>query len=107
MLYVACHKSIYLLSVNSKFLEYEIGNVAAFLQYTLEEVYRLNALLSALLGSIDGSLHGLLCLNRKFVECHILLLSYIMVFFVYVDVKPTSTHPFPTKSMPTEKNATK
>jgi hypothetical protein len=75
------HRLLDLHGVDAHLLKYEVGHLTPFLQDAMQQVHRLDGLLAGLLGSGYCFLNSLLGLDRKFVECHILLLSFNFLSF--------------------------
>ena len=64
---VLVNEQFYLLGVGTEFLEQEPCNVLGLLQYTFQQMYRLDGLLAVQLCAVDCLLHGLLCFDGKLV----------------------------------------
>ena len=84
MLYLLVGKGLYLLCVDTELLEDEVGNVTSLEEYSLEDVYRFDSLLTVLLRGVDGLLHHLLRLDCKLVECHIFVSFLLLLFFILI-----------------------
>ena len=63
---------LHLHGVHAELLEDEVGHVLGLRHDALQQVYRLDGLLAAALRGVDRLLDGLLRLDCKLVECHIL-----------------------------------
>ena len=78
-LYFTVYNSVYLIGIDSELLEDVCGYVFGLHHHTLQQVYRLNALLSLTLCGVDSLLNNLLGFDCEFVECHILF-SFLDLF---------------------------
>ena len=78
-LYFTVYNSVYLIGIDTELLEDVCGYVFGFHHHTLQQVHRLNALLSLTLCGVDSFLNNLLGFDCEFVECHILF-SFLDLF---------------------------
>ena len=99
MLEFLLHQFFNLHGIDAQLLKDEIGNVATFLQHSLQQVGGLNSLLSALLGGVDGLLHHFLRFDCKLVECHIItFLSFLFLFLSMFCTYSLKSHSKPSKT---------
>ena len=69
-----------MLAVHAQLAKEVVGDVLALLHDAVEQVHRLDGLLASRLRTTGSSLHGLLRLDSKLVECHS---SILLSFYVY------------------------
>ena len=70
---------VYLLGIDSELLENEVAHVASLLHQGLQQMNWLYGLLSRTLRKVHSPLDCFLRLDCKLVECHIRLLSLLLI----------------------------